>query len=56
MVSIFIKIKTAFYHEGVLISQQKLILRNYFIYHFIFDFLSITSIVVYEFSEILKPK
>lgn len=48
--------KTGFYKEGILISDQREILINYFLYIFIFDFLSIISIVIYEFSEILRDK
>lgn len=56
IVSIFVKIKTAFYHEGVLIADQMLIIKHYLLYNFLFDFLSIVSICMYEFSEILKPR
>lgn len=42
--------KTGFYKEGILIEDQKKIIINYFLYLFVFDFLSITSIVIYEFS------
>ena len=48
--------KTGFYKEGILISNQHQIIVNYFLYHFVFDFLSIISIVIYEFSEILRDK
>lgn len=54
LLGVLIKLKTAFYKEGILISDQKQVILNYLLYMAVFDFFSITSIIVYEFSEILR--
>lgn len=54
LVGIIIRFKTAYYQEGVLISDPKKVRNNYLKGPFFVDVASIFVICVYEFAEVLS--